>query len=723
MALIGRIRNNSWLLVVLIGLGLGGFILMDMMSGQQSIFGSNQTVMANIEGQKVDIQEFNKAYDMAYKGVSGPQVYSSRAALYNYFIEETILKSEADAIGLGVSKPEVKDLFFSPDPSKVSPLIQSRYRNPQTGQFDPSQLNQIKGILEGGQLDQMMTDGQLVPDFRQRWGHQEREVVKDRLQSKLVALVSKGMYTPNWMAEMVGTDQNTTMNFDYVQIPFDAVENSAVTVSDDDYATYLANNKAKYYQDEETRVVDFISFPVEASAEDKQKISAKIAGLKTKFAASTDDSLFVQNNYGSISQFWVKKDALAEPLKDTLMSLPKGAVYGPYIDGTNYKAVKILDKQVMQDSADSRHILIQASTPEQFADADRRIDSLKTVIESGAARFDSLAARFSTDPGSKDKGGEYDFIPVNNFVPEYNDIMFYKGQIGKLYKVRTSYGVHLVEPQGRKGASNTYVRVAYISAPIVPSDETQSSIREKAQDFVANYDTRKAMLEAAGKEGLSVETAPAFKRNDFAVGSLGTQTSSRNIIRWAFNNDPNMPSAGADDVAPDVFPYQDQVNYYNNKYVAVALNSIRPAGEPNVADFKSDTQVEIAVMNMKKAESIKSQIAGASDLNAIAGKFAEVKVESAAGVNLGNAQIQGKGAEPEVVAAAFNTALNTVSEPVTGKTGVFIVKPTTKNPVTPGNLATVKTQNQNQVRGSVRTRLMQALRKTADVDDNRARFF
>ena len=146
MALIGRIRNNSWLLVVLIGLGLGGFILMDMMSGQQSIFGSNQTVMANIEGTKVDIQEFNKAYDLAYKGVSGPQVYSSRASLYNYFIEETVLKNEAEKIGLGVSKQEVKDLFFSPDQNKVSQLIKSRYRNPQTGQFDPSQLNQIKGI-------------------------------------------------------------------------------------------------------------------------------------------------------------------------------------------------------------------------------------------------------------------------------------------------------------------------------------------------------------------------------------------------------------------------------------------------------------------------------------------------------------------------------------------------------------------------------------------------
>ena len=45
MALISKIRKNSWILIVLIGLGLGGFIIMDMTSGQQSIFGSQQFIV------------------------------------------------------------------------------------------------------------------------------------------------------------------------------------------------------------------------------------------------------------------------------------------------------------------------------------------------------------------------------------------------------------------------------------------------------------------------------------------------------------------------------------------------------------------------------------------------------------------------------------------------------------------------------------------------------
>jgi len=728
MALIGKIRSNSWLLVVLIGLGLGGFILMDMMSGQQSVFGSGQTLMADIEGKKIDIQEFNRTYDLAYKGVSGPQVYSSREALYNYYIEETILKNESEAIGLGVSRDEVKELFFSPDQNKVSPVIRSRYRNPQTGQFDPSQLTQVKGILEGGELDNMIDQGQLVRDFRSRWGYQEREVVKDRLQSKYVNMVAKGMYTPNWMAEMVATDQNSRMDFAYVQVPFDAVDDSAISLSDADYTAFLAENKAKYTQDVETRMVEFISFPVEASQKDKDNIAKEISNLNDKFRDAANDSTFVQSNYGSISQFWLKKDVLADPIQDTVFKLPVGSVYGPYLDESNstapaYKAVKILDRQVMQDSADSRHILIQASTPAQFAEADRLIDSLKLVIETGQNRFDTLAAAFSTDPGSKDKGGEYDFIPVNNFVPEYNDIMFYKGQIGKLYKVKTSYGVHLVEPQGRKGASNQYVRVAYISRPVIPSDETQSEIRERVETFVETNETREAMLAAAAEQGFDVETSPALKRNDYAIGSLGTQTASRDIVRWAFNNDINTPTADVGDVSPDVYSFQDQVNYYTNKYVAVTLRNIRPAGALSIANAKGDTEIDLGVLNMIKAKNIAAELSGISDLNAIAAKYEEVKVDTARNVNLSAGKIRDVGTETSIVSQAFTAPLNQVMTPATGNSGVFVVKPLSRPDAQAGNVITAKNSDQNQVRSLMRNLLIQALRQNADVDDNRAKFF
>ena len=59
MALIGKIRKNSWLLVVVIGLALAAFVIMDM-TGQGGPGGQEMTVV-EVEGEKVSWNEFQQA--------------------------------------------------------------------------------------------------------------------------------------------------------------------------------------------------------------------------------------------------------------------------------------------------------------------------------------------------------------------------------------------------------------------------------------------------------------------------------------------------------------------------------------------------------------------------------------------------------------------------------------------------------------------------------------
>lgn len=719
MALIGKIRSNSWLLVVMIGLGLGGFILMDMMSSGPSGFSGGQTTLAEIDGRKIEYKEFSRTFDILNSGASQSNVYGRRAALWNFYVDETILQNEADALGLGVGKGEVSDLFFSRDPSKLSPYIQQRYSNPQTRQVDFQQLDQIKSWIENRQIDDLIKQGQLRPDFRYYWQQEQSQVILSRLQSKLTGLASKGMYTPNWMAEMLATDNNATVDIAYVQIPFDAIDDGDVALSDEDYSKYLNENKGLYTTDEETRKVEYVTFPVEASTEDIEGIKTTLAGQVPNFQNTDDDSTFVQNNLGSISQFWVKADGLNAEISDTVFSMPIGSVFGPYEENGAFRAVKLLDRQMMQDSADSRHILVSATTPADFPRASSKADSLINLLNNGES-FDSLTVKFSDDPGSKNKGGEYDYVGVNTMVPEYNDAIFF-GNPGVFQKVRTQFGYHIVEAQGQKGNATPYVRVAYISQPIIPSQKTQDEVREKALDFVEANRTIDAMFKAAADQNLTVETSPAVKRNDYSVGSLGAENGSRDIIRWAFNNDINTPTAKVGDVSPDVYTFSDPVNFYTNKIVVTALQSVRPAGIPTVADVKD--QIELEVIKMKKGEIIAAKIGSSTDLNSIAAQFEEVKVDTAQAVNFGTANIPSVGAEPDVVAAAINQGVNSVSSPVIGASGVFVVKPTYKPDPTPGNLIAAKTSNQTSARNAVRGTLMPALRKSTEIDDNRAKFY
>ena len=62
MALIGQIRKRgSWILIVLIGLGLGGFIVQDMLvSGPAQGMGSQSSDLGKVNGEEISLQEFNK---------------------------------------------------------------------------------------------------------------------------------------------------------------------------------------------------------------------------------------------------------------------------------------------------------------------------------------------------------------------------------------------------------------------------------------------------------------------------------------------------------------------------------------------------------------------------------------------------------------------------------------------------------------------------------------
>ena len=65
MALITEIRKKNWLLIFLLALGLGGFVVMDMVNAGSRAAG-NDTTIGVVNGQKIDYQEFQKAERILY---------------------------------------------------------------------------------------------------------------------------------------------------------------------------------------------------------------------------------------------------------------------------------------------------------------------------------------------------------------------------------------------------------------------------------------------------------------------------------------------------------------------------------------------------------------------------------------------------------------------------------------------------------------------------------
>lgn len=704
MALIGTIRKNSWILIVFIGLGLVAFIAMDATSGQGSLFGGNPTTMGSIEGEKVDYNEFVRVERLLYRNAAG-DVFSRRNALWNYFVEEALVEQEAEKLGLGVSYSELMDLQFGPTPS---PIINARFADPTTRQLNRQLLNDFKTRIENNEL----TD----PYQIEYWRHQEKEIVSDRLKTKINNMVSKAMYTPTWMVEMGHADQNLRIDFVYVKVPFDELDNTDVTLDNADYKNYLAENGAQYKQEEETRKLDYVVFDVLPTPEDSAKLEADMATLVKDFETTEDsDSNFVDRNYGTIDAAYVKKATLSPIIADTVFNLPIGSVYGPYIDGNAYKAVKVIDRKIIPDSVDSRHILRSVSTQEEYIRAKSLIDSLKNLIETGQQSFDSLAIAFSQDPGSGALGGELGYSPPGKMVKPFNDVLFFEGEEGQLYTVETQFGIHLIEITGRKFETNDEgVKVAYLSQNIVPSEETQNGVYDKVFTIVGqNRSLEELQNLVSGDADLTIETSPALKRNDFTVGTLGADQSSRDMIKWAFES-------RAGEVAPEVFSYLDQVDRFYNKYVVVGLKSVQKPGLPNVDAVKDE--IEQQVINQKKGAQIVSQIQG-KDMDAIAAEY-DTQIDTSKNVNFAQPFVAGLGNEPKVLATAFELEQDEISQPVIGESGVYIVK-SIKKPILSAvtDVPQMRRRITTTARGPVANQLFQAVKDQSTVKDYRWKFY
>lgn len=702
MALIGTIRRNFWFVLILLGLALAAFVIMDMTSaGNRN--GVTNLSMGEVNGTSIDYGEFQQTEQAYYRG-SGVDAFAKKKSIWDFYVEKTLVDSEADALGISVPHDELMDLQFG---DNMSPIVTQNWTNQQTRQVDRAQLNSFRTAIENGD--------EMNPQFRAYWAEQEKQVIKQRKQDKLSTMVSKAMFIPSWQAESIHKADNTTVDFEYVRIPFDKIEGD-VEVTDADIKNYVAKDKSRFTKESETRLIDYISFDVVATQADSMAIYNSMDSLKGRFIATDNDSTFAVVNNGGYANFFFGEDQLPAVAKEEIKAMNVGEVYGPYMDQGVYSLVKVVDKKVLPDTVKARHILkkVDRNNAAQLAEAVSFIDSLDNLISRGVQRFDTLAVKYSED-GSASRGGDLGEFVQGAMVQEFNDVCFVTGKEGGRYSVVTQFGVHLIEVQDQKYTTrDPKYKIATIVKPIIPSDLTQNEAYDKAADIVSEYRDVESLKTALG-ESVTFITSPAVGANDFTLGALGQGQTNREIIKWAFDG-----STEVGDISPDVYSYSDPVNYYDNKYVIATLKSVEPAGLQSVAAVRS--VVETAVANDKKANAFISNLS-VSDMNSLASDNSST-VETVNAASSKTGFIAGIGTEPEVVATAMNLDVQSISKPIIGNSGVFVVRPISKQDAgATANVNLIRQTQKSSIASQAGTKLIQALKEKADMDDQRSKFF
>lgn len=92
------------------------------------------------------------------------------------------------------------------------------------------------------------------------------------------------------------------------------------------------------------------------------------------------------------------------------------------------------------DQVRSAHILVAA---------EKTARSILAQLKTDPSKFDALAKQYSTDPGSKDKGGELGFAGRSKLVKPFSDAIF-NGKIGDLVVVKSEFGWHVIKIEERR---------------------------------------------------------------------------------------------------------------------------------------------------------------------------------------------------------------------------------------------------------------------------------
>ena len=716
MAVLNKIRQRSIFLIIVIALALFSFVIGDVLNNLGSSSGSD-SVIAIINGEEVDRNYFMSRVENMQRQSSG-QMTNTQAMnrVWDNEVRSKVMKYQYDLLGLSVERDYMRDLLENNLGSF------DEFKN-EAGLFDEYKLNEFISNLKAISPETTTLGG--TPINYKAWTDFEQNVAISGTQQAYFNMVRAGITGTLTEGELEYQLENDKVDIKYVQIPYSSIADSVIKIKSSEIKSYMKRFPSKY-KVEASRDLVFVEFKEEATPADEELIkeslisliedkeefneAAQISETVVGFKNTKDNELFVNTYSDPEYEFddnYLFKSSFSSKNADEITSLKENDIYGPYKDDLSYKLTKMLSVKNIPDSAKVRHILIPHigalradetvfMTKEQ---AKFRADSIYNIIKRDPSKFKSLLS-FSSDKVSNEKDGVIEFSFTDGFATEFKSYSFEK-PVGSIGVVNTDFGYHVIEilSQGKK--QNAF-KVATITRLIEPSDETRDEVFKNKSNFeiaIASGDFQ----ELAEESKYNVRNVNSVKELDESIPGLGSQ---RSIVRWAFEN---QTSEG------DFKSFTT-----SNGFVIVKLVNINESGIMSVESGSVTALPEIR--KEKKSEIIKNSIRG-EDINTIAENQKQT-VKSAVALNMKNPTLAGAGREPLVIGTAFGLNEGEMSEPISGNTGVYIVKVTKITQATELNsYQAVANRVGKSKENAVNAQLYNALKEAAEIQDNRAVFY
>lgn len=713
MSIIQQIQEKyGKLMAVIIGISLVIFVVMLAFENGGSLFNSTSMTVGKINGKTVDIQDFQglveqQTQQMEAQGMGGGEQVAQRAndAAWTQEIARVVLSEETEKLGLSIGKKELNDMLFGSNPPRE---LAQAFTDPNTGEYN--------GAVAQQQINQIKTKG--TAEQKAQLNAFLDQLVFQFLAAKYDALLVNSINLPKWLLEKQNADNSLMSKISYVTEPYTSIPDSTVKVSDSDVQKFVNKHKDDFKQTE-SRSIQYVAFSAQPTAADSNASMKNILELKTAFDTTHNvNDFLISQGINTFYNSYISGSRIQVPMKDSIFRVGAGHIYGPYIDGNNYALAKVIGAKSIPDTVNIRHILIGTMQPDpqsgqmvpirDSATARHLADSIALAIRSGS-NFDSLVVKFSDDPGSAGNKGVYENVPAGQMVAEFNDFIF-GNPTGSKGVVKTNYGYHYIEILSQKGSSMAY-KIAYISKPIVASQETDMAARNAATKFAAEakdlktFDALgdKLQKEHLANKSLATEIPPSGNN----IMGLGV---SRAFVKNIYNTDLNKI------IGPE------RVGEFEVVGIVTEIND-----EGTMPVNKVRIQIEPYLRNLKKADIIKNKLGKVTTLEAAASTFKQT-VQVADSLQFsGSGGSQMLGFEPKVLGASFNKTYlgKVIPDAIPGIQGIYVVRVDniTSTPVQNTNLYEGKLNREKEMKQQAAFQSIQVLQQAATIKDYRNKFY
>jgi peptidyl-prolyl cis-trans isomerase D len=352
------------------------------------------------------------------------------------------------------------------------------------------------------------------------------------------------------------------------------------------------------------------------------------------------------------------------------------------------------------------HILLKTEGKDVEA-VKKQAEDLLAQVKKGAD-FAQLATKYSQDEVSAKKGGDLDFFPQGQMVPEFDKAAFAlaPGQISDL--VKSQYGFHIIKVTDKKAATTR------------PLDEVRPQIEDQLKWERAQAEAQRAADDVAGKLKLPSDLDTVAKGRGLTVAESGFFTREEPIAGLGM----------APAVAERAFTLKDGEVSESIRtpqgFAFITVTGKQDAYVPKLDEVKARVRDEVL---KKKAVDVARQKAAAVDAQMKSGNFDAAA--KAAGLEVKNTDLIARGApvadigaSPAIDAVAFALPPGGVSDPIVTDNGAVIVKVIEKKEPTPAELAsgtaTLKTELLNERRNRFYASYMSKARERMNVTINNA---